>query len=669
MNQNEYLKLVEKAAYHSNLYYNEDNPEISDFEYDMLQSQIKKIEAEHPEWVLPESPTQHVGGVPSTELGKVKHKVQLQSLQDVFSLEEVRDWYVSIGCPEVVVEQKIDGLSMAVTYVNFKLHSAATRGDGFVGEDCTANAQYVKGIPMELPRLPGVSENNTITIRVEVEMPVAEYERVNEEMELAGKKTFKNPRNCAAGSLRTKDPLLTKSRGLEAIAFAIMDAEGWDDIEGYVPPMSTQVSDVGLIGTLGFIQVPRRICASLDEIEDAIEEIGNLRGTLPYWTDGAVVKVSDRALQGMIGSTAKYPKHAVAYKYPPEVKETVIQDIIVQTGRTGKLTPVAVFEPVSLCGTTVSRATLHNQNFVDEMGVGIGAVVDVTKSGEIIPAVVGVKKPAKVKYQITTCPVCGAAAESRNDSDNGENLYCQNQACPAQKQRYIEFYSSKDVMDIDGFGPAVIKRLIDCGLVDTLPDIYTLNNPHKISVMSHLEGMGEKSVTALLAAIEKSKTRDIDRLIKGLGILGVGRHVGKELASRYPDMEAIAALSENELESIDGIGPTTAKAIFSYFRNEKSMDVYRALVAAGVNTKSLSYGKSSEGKLTGLTFVITGTLPSMGRDEAKAMIEENGGKVSGSVSKKTNYLLAGEAAGSKLTKAQSLGVAVVDEAAFKAMLQ
>lgn len=687
MDRNEYLKLVKEAAYHSDLYYNQDTPEITDYEYDLLTQRIKAAEAEHPEWVTSESPTQHVGGEASMDgAKKVQHPVQMASLNDLFSLDEVASWYDGLNRPKVSVQRKIDGLSLGMlfgasndtaqdddAYLELELLQAATRGDGFVGENVTENARFIAGIPakIRIPKEAGVSPAARLYVRAEVYMPVAAFERVNEELRAAGKKLFANPRNCAAGSLRVLDPKVTESRSLAAISFSILQAEGWENCDESILPKPgvTETGDLALMTALGFDAVTAYQCDSFDGIKAAIEEIGNSRDGLPYWIDGAVVKTDSKELQARIGVTAKYPKHAAAYKYPPEKKATKIRDIIVQTGRTGVLTPVAVLDPIQLCGTTVSRATLHNQGFIDEKGLGIGATVEVIKSGEIIPAVVGVVQKAEKLFQIERCPVCGTPAVLFTDENGTETGVrgCPNfDGCPAQKSRYIVFFCSKDVMDIDGMGPAMVDKLIAAGLLNSVEDIYSLKD--HADEIAQMDGMGKKSVTKLLKAIEASKDRDMDRLIKALGIPGVGRHVGKALAAKYPDMTAIANLSEDELRAVDGIGDITAKDIWNYFHTEASLMKFQKLMDAGVNQVSRSFGKQGGGTLAGLTFVITGTLPSMSRDEAKALIEANGGKCSGSVSKKTSYLLAGEAAGSKLDKANSLGVTVIDEDHLKSMI-
>ena len=667
----EYLALIKEVNYHNNLYYNQDAPELTDYEYDQLTQKLKAMEAAHPEWITPDSPTQRVGGSPVIPGEKVTHQIQLMSLNDLFDFESVGEWYKGVGSPDVSVQQKIDGLTIALEYRNGVLYRGATRGDGFVGEDVTENAKFISGIPHKLPisASANVSKDNRLFVRAEVYMPVAVFERVNAEMECEGKKLYANPRNCAAGSLRVKDPQVAAKRELSAISFAVLYSEGWENCDPAVLPRPgiSESEDLELLTRLGFNAVKAYRCTSELEIFEAINTIGESRNGLPYWIDGAVVKTDRKDLQARIGNTAKYPKHAAAYKYPPEKKITEVRDIILQTGRTGVLTPVAVLDPVHLCGTTVSRVTLHNQGFIEEKGIGIGAEIEVIKSGEIIPRVIGVvKKPEKV-FTTECCPVCGAKAVPDID-EKGKltGVYrCDNLSCPAQNTRYIEFFCSRDVMDIDGMGPSMVSSLIDAGLLSTVADLYRLKD-HADKIAA-LPGMGKRSATKLLSAIEKSKGRDIDRVIKALGIPGVGRHVGKALAAKYPDMDAIATLTMAELMNIDGIGDITANAIWTYFRTPESVEKYNELRALGVNTVSQSYGKSGGG-LSGMTFVITGTLPNMGREEAKALIEANGGKCSGSVSKKTSYVLAGEAAGSKLTKAQSLGVPVIDESALLTML-
>ena len=583
----QYLQLVKEAAHHSFLYYNQDNPELSDFEYDQLTQRIKSVEAEHPDWVVSESPTQHVGGEAVMEgAKKVQHRVQLASLNDLFSFDEVKAWYESIGAPEKTsVQQKIDGLSMAVIYRNGKLVQAATRGDGFVGEDVTANAQHIDGIPhfLNIPDIAGVDKENTLAVRAEVYMPVEEFERVNAELEKEGKKLFANPRNCAAGSLRVKDASVTASRKLGAISFSILYADGWDAVDEKVLPKPgvSETTDLELLKRIGFNPVKAYPCTSFDEIVQAINTIGETRADLPYWTDGAVVKTDDKKLQTALGSTAKYPRHAAAFKYPPEEKETVIRDIAVQVGRTGVLTPVAVFDPIQLCGTTVTRATLHNQGFIDSLGIGIGCTCRVYKSGEIIPRISTVVKRGEEVFKIKKCPVCGAPAVEYTDDNGTESgvVGCSNINCPAQHARKIQFFCSKEVMDIDGMGPSIVDKLIEADLLDSVADIYRLKD-HADKIET-LEGMGEKSVATMLNAIEQSKTRELARFIKALGIPGIGQHIGKNLEKLYPDIWAIAAASKEELCAIDGIGDISAEAICSFFTSEENRKMVEELLSLG----------------------------------------------------------------------------------------
>ncbi len=675
-NKQEYLSLVKEIQRHNKLYYVNDAPEITDFEYDMLLEKLKQTEQEHPEWIVPDSPTQHVGGqaVDAVGEGKVRHGTRLLSLDDKFSVDDVATWHADqVGAPETVVQPKVDGLTIALEYIDGIFVQGATRGDGDVGEIVTENARRIKGIPekLNIPAGANVSGHSRLYVRAEVYMPVEAFEATNNELQALGKKLFANPRNCAAGTLRVKDPEVVAKRRLAAISFAILDSDGWVDVDTSTCPKPgiSEADDIALLSVLGFDAVPSFTCSDMSEIEDAIKHIDESRDKYPYWIDGAAIKTNSKELQAKFGATNKFPRHAVAYKYPPEVKEATIQSIVVQVGRTGVLTPVANLTPIQLCGTTVSRATLHNQAFIDEKQLGVGAVVQVIKSGEIIPAVIGVVKDAPAVFRITKCPVCGHEAVLFTDEDGTDNgVYgCPNVACPAQKVRYIEYFCSREVMNIDGAGPATIEALADMGLLNNVSDLYRLNE-HAEEIQT-LDKMGARSTEKLLAAIEASKTRDIDRLIKGLGIPGVGRHVGKALAAKYPDMDAIAALSVDELRSIEGIGDITANDIWAYFHNEDTLEKYKALVAVGLNTRSLEYGKAAAtGNLTGKTFVITGTLPSMSREEAKALIEANGGKCSGSVSKKTSYLLAGEAAGSKLDKAKSLGVTIISEEELKVMV-
>ena len=652
----DYEALKWTIEYHNNKYYNQDDPEISDYEYDKLNQQLKAMEREHPEWVTPDSPTQRVGGTAREDFTKVEHAVPLLSLQDVFTMEEVEQFVSRL--PEGLtycVEEKIDGLSLRSLYMNGRLVEAATRGDGAIGELITENAKCIDGIPNEFH---GSWVPDLLEVRAEVYLPVSEFLRINQEREAKGEKLFANPRNAAAGLLRTKDVEAVRGAGLRAFVFNVQRME-----PNTFRHHSDQLSE---LTKLGFSVVKSVRASSMREISAIIADIGNHRPE-DYWIDGAVVKIDNLLVRDDLGATAKFPRWAVAYKYPPEEKETVIREIRLQTGRTGRVTPVAEFDPVLLGGSTVSRATIHNMARIRELDIRVGDTIVVRKAAEIIPEILSVNKEKRpdgtVPFEMGVCPECGTPIEV---SEDGMTCVCPNQLCPAQFSKYIEFVAGRDVLDIAGLGPAQIATFIEKGWIKALPDVFRLND-HSEEIAS-LDGFGARSTEKLMAAIEEAKHRDIDRLIKAFGISGVGRHVGKILAKAYPDIVAIASLSVEELLAFDGIGETTAIAIRNYFSNPDNRTVIGQLHRLGVNIVSRSYGVSENGPLTGMTFVITGTLPNMSRDEAKKLIEDNGGKVSGSVSKKTTYLLAGEAAGSKLTKAQSLGVTVISEDALKAML-
>lgn len=670
--------LRDTISHHNELYYNQDAPEISDAAYDKLTQELRALEASYPQLTADTSPTQKVGGRASSTFQKVTHKVQLQSLLDVFDLDEVRDWYDNYNVP-TSVEDKIDGLSVALTYKGGVLVNAATRGDGFIGEDVTANAKYVNGIPMTIPCLQEGASESILIVRCEVYMPFSVFKKVNKQMEATGKKTFANPRNCAAGSLRTKDPNITKQRKLSAIAFQIMDFTGFEGADLACEPMRSQHDDVTvLLSAFGFQPVNSRLCKSYEDVVNAINEIGNSRAALPFPIDGAVIKVDNRNLCADIGEASKYPRWAVAYKYPPEQKETVIRDIITQTGRTGVITPVAVFDPVMLCGTMVTKATMHNQSFMDTVlrGVCIGDTVVVHKAGEIIPEVLRVLKDKRpvgaVPFTIKTCPVCGSPAVlAADDNGNGVAMVCGNDNCPAKLAKHIEYWCSKHVMDIDGVGPSVVNALIDSGAVNNIEDLYRLNE----ETLAAIPQIGPVRAPKLMRSIERSKKWDIDRFIAGLGMLGIGRTIGQALAKKYRNVWEIAMAKKDELMSIDGIGNVSAAVIYGYFHDLGNYTHMERLAALGVNVVSLSYqdeaDAANEAKaalLAGMTFVITGTLPTMKRNEAEALIVANGGKVTGSVSKKTTYVVVGEAAGSKLEKANELGIPTLTEDGLKNLL-
>lgn len=690
MTHDEYLKLSAELLHHAHLYYDNDTPKITDYEYDRLMTQLKAAESEHPEWMTPDSPTQRVGGnTGKSTFAKVEHEVPMLSLQDVFSEDDVVAFVRSVEADfpntTYVVEEKIDGLSMSVTYENGVLTRAETRGDGHIGEDITENAKYIDGIPHRFNTSDENGRNlRLLEVRCEVYLSVVEFERVNKEREASGKKLFENPRNAAAGLLRTKDINDVKNAHLSAFAFNVQRYEKTDvaaDCEFDFGRDGTKNApshfrELAVLSALGFRTVSSTHVTTLKAMQSTIRVIGKNRESdvLPYWIDGAVIKVDEINTRKMLGDTAKYPRWAVAYKYPPEEKKTVIEDIVLQTGRTGRVTPVAILSPVRLEGTTVRKATLNNPEFIEELNVDIGDTVVIHKAASIIPEIVCVANKGENRghYDVLAhaCPSCGGKLyqSGGEDADDSCGAYCVNPLCPAQLARHIEFWASRPCMDIRGLGTAAIQTFIDEGWLASPVDIYKLRE-HRDEIAA-LDGFGEKSADTIVAAIEESKNHDIDRLIKALGILGVGRSIGKALAQKYSNIMTIAALSEEELMAIDGIGEVSAKMLCDFFNDANNLLMLDELKHLGVNMRSLSYGAKPLGEtLSGLTFVITGTLPSMSREEAKALIEANGGKVSGSVSKKTNYLLAGDAAGSKLDKAKSLGVAVISENDLQNMLE
>lgn len=685
--QNRINELRDKINYHSNLYYNQDSPEISDYEFDMMMNELKTLEKEHPELVTPDSPTQKVGGNQGkSSFAKVEHKVPMLSLQDVFSTEDVEEFISRFSNEKFSVEEKIDGLSMSVTYRDGELVRAETRGDGIIGEDITENAKLIENIPEVLNREYIDEKIKEIEVRCEVFLPVQKFEEINVKLENEGKKTFKNPRNAAAGLLRTKDLNIVKKAGLHAFVFNIQRIEFENDrINSFFGfDYNSHSSLLDMVELLGFKPVKHYVRSTLKDVDKTITHIGNYKNKLPYWIDGAVVKLDDISKREELGNTTKYPRWAVAFKYPPEEKETVIKDIVLQTGRTGRVTPVAVFEPpVLLAGTKVEKATLNNPQFIEKLGVNIGDTVLVRKAAEIIPEVIKVVKPAyggenhnvpKSHYEVLnqSCPSCGGVIVPDKD---GNGAYCANPNCSAQIAKKFEFWSSRECMNIEGLGPAQIDKFISLGWLMWITDIYSLKN-HK-EEMIKLDGFGKKAVEKLLNSIENSKNRDMDTLVKSLGITGVGKSIGKELCKNYKDIFEVFALKNNqtkedkikELSSINGIGEISAKAIVDY-STQDHIEVLFALQRLGVNIKSLNYGKSNtqNNTLTGKTFVITGTLPTLKRDEAKAVIESNGGKVSSSVSKKTDFLLAGDNAGGKLTKAEELRIPIISESALRRMI-
>lgn len=640
-------------------YYSKDDPIMSDAAYDRLTNELKLLEAAYPDLVTPDSPSQHVNGRPSSSFADVVHKARLQSLRDVFDPAEVSDWYPGDGAA-VSVEAKIDGLSCAITYVDGSFSSAATRGDGSVGEDVTENVRRISNVPKRLKTaLPG-----EIIVRCEVYMPTDVFRQLNERLAEDGKKPFANPRNAAAGSLRTKDAEETGRRGLAAVAFSILYNTTAERLG------TSQLENLAWLDGQGFQVVEHVRADGPESILDAISRIDAVRNEYPYAIDGAVVKIDSIPAQDAMGGTEKYPHWAVAYKYPPEKKETRLVGIGLQTGRTGVITPVASFEPVLLAGTTVTNATLHNQGYMDDVlgGIAPGDTILVHKSGEIIPEVLAVIRPNpspdRRPFRIERCPVCGSKAILGADEDgNGVQMYCSNPDCPAILERTLVYWCSDHVMDIDGVGPKTAKALIAAGL-SHVSDLYQWTQDD----FAAIKAIGPVKARKIAASIDASRARGLERVVAGLGIPGVGRHVGKALAEKYPDIDAVrnAALSD-ELTGIEGIGEITAIDIRKFFEDDAGSKFVARLAALGVDMSSKSYRTPDEAMadgsdkkpLDGMTVVITGTLPGMNRNEAKAYAESLGAKVSGSVSRKTSYLIAGEDAGSKLQKALALGIPVI----------
>lgn len=663
LSREEYLKLVETANVAGTAYYDNDDPIMSDAEYDELMQEIKDYEASTGD-IADTSPTQRVGGsTGKSTFQKVTHAVPMKSLEDVFDEAAVKSFLSRVGDKTLLsVEEKIDGLSLSVTYENGVLVRAETRGDGYVGEDVTENAKRILGIPLNLVTYPiDVRDIDVLEVRCEVYLPVSAFERLNETQEMNGKKLFANPRNAAAGILRTKNVDVVKEAELRAFAFNVQRIESSDEM--ILSHFSSHKDAMDMLEYLGFNVVERWI-GYANDVLNAIETIGMQRSTLPYWIDGAVIKVCDYNLRDQLGETGHHPLWAVAYKYPPEEKETYVKDIVLQVGRTGRITPVAVFDPVILAGTTVTKATLHNQKQINDLGIQVGDTIVVRKAAEIIPEIVKVvaKNGRHDVFDISQhiCPACGDKITIEND---GMSCLCTNPSCPAQFARYVEFYCSRDCMDIRGMGPAVIEKLISHELINDITDIYTLYDVDE----SVEELLGKKTAQNLFDAIEASKHCDLERFIKALGMPGVGRHVGKALSDKYASIFEIGKQKYEDLAKIDGVGDITARTIVDFFAKDSNWELIYTLSFLGVNV--LAPAKKSTGNvLADKTFVITGTLPSMKREEAAALIEANGGKVSGSVSKKTDYLLCGENAGSKLDKANSLGIKVISESDLQNML-
>lgn len=637
------------------LYYDQDAPELEDYQYDALTRELRELEAAFPQLVSETSPTQHVGGTASSRFAKVTHAVKMESLLDAFSYEELRDFDRRVRDagiqPEYVVEIKIDGLSCSLEYENGTLVRASTRGDGLVGEDVTANVMAIRRVPKQLKDAPEYLE-----VRGEVYMPHQAFQKLCAEQELQGAAPFKNPRNAAAGSLRQKDAKVTAGRGLSIFVFNVQQIRG--------KTLSSHAESLDYLKSLGLPVSPRyHVVRDIEDAIQEIEQIGQNRAKLDFDMDGAVIKVNAFDQRGLLGSTNKFPRWAIAFKYPPEVKETTLRSIEVAVGRTGVLTPTACFDPVFLAGTTVGRATLHNEDFIRQLGLCIGDTIQVRKAGDIIPEVIAVTAHAQdaQPYQMpAVCPSCGAPVVHLEDE---AALRCVNPECPAQALRNIIHFASREAMDIDGLGTAVATQLVSKGMVHSAADLYTL----KLEQLLTLDKFKEKSATNLLQAIQHSKQNNLDKLLFGFGIRNIGDKAAALLAEHFGSMQAIREATAEQIGEIDGFGGVMAQSVLEFFAKEGTADLVHRLADRGVNMQWK--GEPKGDKLAGKTLVVTGTLETLSRSEAEALIVKNGGKASGSVSKKTSYVVAGAAAGSKLTKAQALGVPVLTEQEFLAMLE
>lgn len=663
----EVKNLREKLEYYAKLYYDMDSPAISDYEYDMMMNKLKALEKQFPELITRDSLTQKVGGHVKEGFKQVTHEVPLQSLQDIFSFEELREFDERVRKVaeenneelKYVVETKIDGLSTALKYENGLLVQGATRGNGLIGEDVTENLRTIKHIPKEL------KEKINITVRGEVFIGTKEFENMNEEREILEEPLFANARNAAAGSLRQLDSKITASRPLDIFIFNVQKYD-----ENTFDAENSHFTELNKLSNLGFNVVPvRTLCSTIDEAIEAIKKIGEDREKLSFGIDGAVVKVDNLRLREILGTTYKVPKWAIAYKYPPEKKETKLLDIVCQVGRTGAITPTAILKPVKVAGSTISKTTLHNEDFIKEKGLMIGDTVVIQKQGDVIPEVVDViksKRTGEEKEFVMpkVCPVCGAPVVR----EDGEAVArCIGIECNAKILRNIAHFVSKEGMDIDGLGIKIIEQLVDNGLIKNIADIYTLT----VDEIASLKKNGRKFAQNLIDAINVSKNNDLYKLLTALGIRHIGTKSAKGLTKRYKSIDDIAKASFEELSMIEDVGSITAESIYEFFRQEQTIDLIKRLKEAGVNTEVLENedeGKYDE-RFFGKTFVLTGTLENYTRDQASEIIEKFGGKVSGSVSKKTSYVLAGEEAGSKLTKAQDLGVQIITEQQFNEMIR
>lgn len=651
-------ELRKTIEYHNKKYYDDDDPEISDFEYDMLNNELKNLEKQFPDLITADSNTQKVGGHVKEGFAQVNHVVPLQSLQDVFSIEELEEFDKRVKkqlegqAVNYVVETKIDGLSVALEYVNGEFVRGATRGNGLIGEDVTENLKTVKSIPKKLP------EPVNIIVRGEVFIGSKEFEKMNEEREIMGEALFANARNAAAGSLRQLDSKITATRPLDIFIFNVQRLEG--------NPFNSHNEQLKYLEKLGFNVCPvHDYCKNIDDAIAAVHKIGENRDSLSFGIDGAVIKVDELDLREKLGVTAKTPRWAIAYKYPPEQKQTILKDIICQVGRTGAITPMAILEPVRVAGSTISKTTLHNEDFVKEKDLKIGDTVIIQKAGDVIPEVVSVVKEKRTGQEKAfsmpkVCPVCGAPAVR----EEGESVTrCTGIECSAKALRSIVHFSSKVGMDIDGLGYSIIEQLIDKGLIKEIADIYTL----KLEDIASLKKNGKKFAQNLVDSINESKNNDLSKLITALGIRHVGSRMARDLSRKYRTMDNLMNASLEELSMQNDVGDITASSIYEFFKQDQTIDLINKLKDAGINMSSLEE-ESTDKRFEGMIFVLTGALEEYTRDEASEIIEKLGGKTSSSVSKKTTYVLAGEDAGSKLAKAQSLGVTVITEAEFKEMI-
>lgn len=644
--------LSETLKYHNRKYYIEDSPEIEDFLYDAMLRELEDLENEFPELKREDSPTQLVGGAVSKLFSSVVHSVKMESLQDVFNFDELRTFGEKIDTSKTAfsVEPKIDGLSVSLEYRDGLFFRGSTRGDGEVGEDVTANLLQIKSIPK------AIKFDGELEVRGEVYMPRESFIKLVERQELLGEAPAKNPRNAAAGSLRQKNPKITAERELDIFVFNIQRITG--------KTFESHIETLDFLKDLGFSVLPTyKKCENIEDAIAEIERIGNSRGNLPYDIDGAVVKSDNLAYRETLGSTSKFPKWAVAFKYPPEEKETVLKEIEIGVGRTGALTPTAIFDPIQLAGTTVSRATLHNQDFITSKGIAIGDTIIVRKAGDIIPEVLAVKhhnKASSVYKMPEVCPSCNSPVYRE---DGEAVIRCTNADCPAQLLRHLIHFTSRDAMDIEGLGPAVLEQLLEADLIHNIVDLYTLD----YEKVANLERAGEKSVQNLKNAIEASKGNDLSKFLFALGIRHIGVKAGKLLSEHFGDIDAIMSATKEQFEAIDGFGSILAQSAFDFFSLESTKVMIERFKELGINLKSLKEVKDN--RFLGLTFVLTGTLPTLSRKEASDIIESFGGKTSSSVSKKTNYVLAGAEAGSKLDKANALGVTVITEEQFNEMIK